>query len=65
MFEFVYRFLLDTKMRIDKNERGASAVEYGLLIAGIAAAIAIVVFTLGAAIAGLFTTMVGAITPGP
>ena len=30
-----------------RDERGASAVEYGLLIAGIAAVIAVVVFTLG------------------
>ncbi len=31
----------------DETERGASAVEYGLLIASVAALIAAVVFTLG------------------
>ena len=36
-------------------ERGASAVEYGLLIAGIAAVIIIAVFTLGHHINDLFT----------
>ena len=35
-------------------ERGASAVEYGLLIAGIAALIVIVVFAFGGGANGLF-----------
>ncbi|MDH2416760.1 Flp family type IVb pilin [Nocardioides sp. CER19] len=33
-----------------RNDRGASAVEYGLLIAGIAAVVAIVVVGLGQAV---------------
>ena len=37
------------------GERGASAVEYGLLIAGIAALIVVVVFAFGTTIAGVFT----------
>ena len=37
------------------DERGASAVEYGLLIAGIAALIVVVVFAFGNTIAGVFT----------
>ncbi len=37
------------------EERGASAVEYGLLIAGIAALIVAVVFIFGNTIAGIFT----------
>lgn len=37
------------------RERGASAVEYGLLIAGIAAIIAITVYLFGAGVSGLFT----------
>lgn len=36
------------------EERGASAVEYGLLIAGIAAVIVAVVFLLGDVIQGAF-----------
>ena len=38
-----------------KNEDGASAVEYGLLIAAIAALIVIVVFALGGVIKGVFS----------
>ncbi|MFC5728381.1 MULTISPECIES: Flp family type IVb pilin [Nocardioides] len=37
------------------EERGATAVEYGLLVALIAAAIVAVVFTLGDTIKGAFT----------
>jgi pilus assembly protein Flp/PilA len=55
LFEFIYCLVAKAKMR---NEEGASAVEYGLLIAGIAALIAVVVFTLGGAISTLFQTMV-------
>ena len=47
------------------SDRGASAVEYGLLIAAIAAVIVAVVFTLGGTIAGIFTSTNDAITPTP
>lgn len=40
----------------DKDERGASAVEYGLLVAGIAAVIVAVVFLLGDNIEQAFNT---------
>ena len=36
------------------DERGASAVEYGLLVAGIAALIIVAVFLLGGNLSGLF-----------
>jgi pilus assembly protein Flp/PilA len=36
------------------DERGASAVEYGLLVAGIAAVIIAVVFLLGGTLSGVF-----------
>ncbi|MGZ4464237.1 MAG: Flp family type IVb pilin, partial [Nocardioides sp.] len=36
------------------DERGASAVEYGLLIAGIAALIVVVVFAFGGKISSIF-----------
>jgi pilus assembly protein Flp/PilA len=55
LFEFIYCLAAKAKTR---NEEGASAVEYGLLIAGIAALIAVVVFVLGGAISSLFQTMV-------
>lgn len=38
-----------------KNERGASAVEYGLLIAGIAALVVVAVFALGPVVKEAFT----------
>jgi pilus assembly protein Flp/PilA len=40
--------------REGRLERGASAVEYGLLIAGIAALIAVVVFAFGGGSTGMF-----------
>jgi pilus assembly protein Flp/PilA len=39
---------------IDRDERGASAVEYGLLIAGIAALIVAIVFVFGSGVNALF-----------
>ena len=36
------------------SERGASAVEYGLLVAGIAAVVVGVVFLLGGTLSGVF-----------
>ena len=38
----------------DRSERGASAVEYGLLIAGIAAIIAVAVFAFGGGSHGIY-----------
>jgi pilus assembly protein Flp/PilA len=38
-----------------KDEQGASAVEYGLLVAAIAALIVVIVFALGGMIQGLFS----------
>jgi pilus assembly protein Flp/PilA len=58
VFDFILRFMITARAR---TEEGASAVEYGLLIAGIAALIAAVVFVLGGAISGLFQTMVNAL----
>ena len=38
-----------------RDEEGASAVEYGLLVAGIAALIVAIVFLFGGMISGVFT----------
>ena len=46
------------------DERGASAVEYGLLVAGIAAVIVVVVFALGTTLEGVFTDTNTSITNG-
>jgi pilus assembly protein Flp/PilA len=47
------RISLGARM-VRSDERGASAVEYGLLIAGIAALIVVVVFAFGGGSRGLF-----------
>jgi pilus assembly protein Flp/PilA len=51
--ELLYILVRGQKAKMD--ERGASAVEYGLLIAGIAALIVAVVFLFGNVIKGIFT----------
>jgi pilus assembly protein Flp/PilA len=52
MFDYL-RILLDARLaRMD--ERGASAVEYGLLITGIAALIAITVFAFGGVLSNTY-----------
>jgi pilus assembly protein Flp/PilA len=48
------RIMLDAR-RARLDERGASAVEYGLLIAGIAALIIAVVFLFGGVLNSVFT----------
>jgi pilus assembly protein Flp/PilA len=52
MLEFL-RIMLDARFDA-RDERGASAVEYGLLIAGIAALIVVVVFAFGDSLQGIF-----------
>ena len=47
------RIMLDAR-RARWDERGASAVEYGLLVAGIAALIVIIVFAFGGVIKHIF-----------
>jgi pilus assembly protein Flp/PilA len=52
MLDYV-RIVLNARLaRMD--QRGASAVEYGLLIAGIAALIVVVVFAFGGVLKGIF-----------
>jgi len=62
MFDPIIRFVLMTSFGIrDKvqrrDEAGATAVEYGLLVALIAAVIVVSVALLGTKISGLFTSM--------
>jgi pilus assembly protein Flp/PilA len=54
MLDYLHIMLNARLARMD--ERGASAVEYGLLIAGIAAVIVAIVFLLGGVIKGVFTS---------
>ncbi|WP_323791237.1 Flp family type IVb pilin [Nocardioides sp.] len=60
-----YLTIMINARRANMDERGASAVEYGLLIAGIAALIVAVVFLLGGTIRDSFSdtcTAVGGAT---
>lgn len=47
-----------------RDERGASAVEYGLLIAGIAAILVVAVFALGPVVKGAFSTTCSSVSSG-
>ena len=44
---------------MNKDDRGATAVEYGLLVALIAVAIIVAVTTLGGTLSGLFDSITG------
>ena len=59
MLEFL-KIMLDGK-KSEMDERGATAVEYGLLVALIAAVIVTVVLTLGQKVKGGFDTVNNAI----
>jgi len=54
MLEYLHIMLNARVAKMD--ERGASAVEYGLLIAGIAALIVVVVFAFGGVLSNVFNT---------
>ncbi|MCW2857208.1 MAG: Flp family type IVb pilin [Marmoricola sp.] len=47
-----------------RNEDGASAVEYGLLVAGIAALIVAIVFAFGGVISGVFKNTCNTVAAG-
>jgi pilus assembly protein Flp/PilA len=53
MLNYLRTMILAKKAEMD--ERGASAVEYGLLIAGIAALVVVAVFALGPIVTEAFT----------
>jgi pilus assembly protein Flp/PilA len=55
------RIMLDARFA-KMEERGASAVEYGLLIAGIAALIVVVVFAFGGSLKSIFTDTCSKVT---
>ncbi|MCF8495236.1 MAG: Flp family type IVb pilin [Alphaproteobacteria bacterium] len=55
MFKKLYAF----REAYLRDENGATAIEYGLIAAGISLAIASVVFTFGDDLTALFTTMEG------
>jgi pilus assembly protein Flp/PilA len=62
MIEYL-RIMIEAQ-RAKMDERGASAVEYGLLIAGIAALIVLAVFALGPIVREAFEDTCNAIADG-
>jgi pilus assembly protein Flp/PilA len=48
-----------------RNEKGATAIEYGLIAAGIAVAISVVVFTVGSDLVTLFSNIGTKISTAP
>ncbi|MBM4554931.1 Flp family type IVb pilin [Rhodococcus hoagii] len=54
-FANLYLMGLDAKDRLTRDDRGATAVEYGLMVAGIAMVIIGAVFLFGDALGDLFT----------
>ena len=56
------RIMLNARLA-KMDERGASAVEYGLLVAGIAAVIVAIVFLLGGTLSGVFNSTNSSISP--
>ena len=57
------RIMLDARLA-KMDERGASAVEYGLLIAGIAALIVVVVFAFGGLLSKVFSNTCKSVANG-
>ena len=47
----------NTWKKFIRSENGATAIEYGLIAAGVSVAIAVIVFTLGSSISGTFTSV--------
>ena len=57
LFVTLQSFLVSTKDRLSREETGATAVEYGLLIGLIAVAIVAALVLLGPKLAGVFTNV--------
>ncbi|MDQ0278860.1 pilus assembly protein Flp/PilA [Arthrobacter silviterrae] len=64
LFLTLQSFLTATKRRLNREESGATAVEYGLLVGLIAVAIVAALVLLGPKLATLFTNVTAAIPAG-
>ncbi|MGY2704086.1 Flp family type IVb pilin [Nocardioides sp. HB32] len=58
------QFIRNLLSRHERDERGASAVEYGLLVGGIAAVIVVLVFALGSQVKDKFQGTCDAVKTG-
>ncbi|MBN9240262.1 MAG: pilus assembly protein [Micrococcales bacterium 70-64] len=54
MFSIITKKFVDARIRLTREETGATAVEYGLIVGLIAVAIVSVLLVLGPQIAGMF-----------
>ena len=61
LFVTLQSFAVSAKERLSREERGATAVEYGLLVGLIAVAIVAALVLLGPKLAALFTSVTGSI----
>ncbi|SDO20595.1 pilus assembly protein Flp/PilA [Nakamurella panacisegetis] len=61
LFVTLYVFGADLKDRFSKEDRGATAVEYGLLVGLIAVVIIVAVTALGGKLTTLFTSITSSI----
>jgi pilus assembly protein Flp/PilA len=57
LYTTLYTFMAFTSDRLKKEAKGATAVEYGLMVGLIAVAIIVTVGLLGGKLNGLFTTI--------
>ncbi|GGL88882.1 Flp family type IVb pilin [Nakamurella endophytica] len=57
LYATLYSFAVTTKDRLRREERGATAVEYGLLVGLIAVVIIAAVLLLGPKLSGIFTSV--------
>ncbi|MFP3578072.1 Flp family type IVb pilin [Arthrobacter sp. fls2-241-R2A-200] len=57
----VTSFIAGVKSRLTSEEKGATMVEYGLMVSLIAVVVIAALLVLGPAIAGLFTTVAGSL----
>ena len=58
------KLITQAQTRFIKDEEGATAIEYGLIAAGISRAIAAAVFAFGADLVALFENMGGQLNSG-
>ncbi|MFF5793425.1 Flp family type IVb pilin [Paeniglutamicibacter sp. NPDC012692] len=54
LFANIYLALQTVGSKLRREEQGATAVEYGIMVAGIAVVVIVAVFTLGTSINGMF-----------
>lgn len=64
LFAHLFALSVVTKERLTNEDRGATAVEYGLLVGLIAVAIIVAVTLLGTNLKNLFNGVAGKITTG-